>query len=171
MLASIQILKVELGLPTFIDHGSFDAFRIAHVAEAEDVPAILGPRNFSSENKGRGIDHDGRIDGIAAGYQAGGHSQIGFNTDAPVIPAEELALQAGMARRLGMRDDALESVRGLTIVPARTAGIDDRVGSLEPGKDADLIAIGGPPGDPRSAVDLVWVEGRLVYDAAEGRLF
>ena len=172
VLASIQIMRVELGLPVYIDHGSFDAYKIAHIAEREGVHAILGPRNFSSENKGRGIDHDGRIEGTAAGYQRNGHTSIGFNTDAPVIPGEELALQAGMALRFGMTDFDLESVRGLTIVPARAAGIEDRVGSLEPGKHADLIAIQGAPGDPRAAVSLVWVEGELVYDAEnDGRLF
>ncbi len=172
VLASIQIMRVEFDLPLYIDHGSFDTFKIAHIAQAEGVPAILGPRNFSSQSEGRGIDHDGRIEGTAAGFQRGGHLQIGFNTDAPVIPAEELALQAGMARRLGMTDRNLESVRGLTIVPARTAGIDKRVGSLEPGKDADLIAIEGAPGDPRSAVRMVWIEGELVYDAElEGQRF
>ena len=172
VLASIQIMTVELGLPMYIDHGSFDGYKVAHIAEREGVYAILGPRNFSSENKGRGIDHDGRFEGIAAGYQRNGHSAIGFNTDAPVIPAEELALQAGMACRFGMTDWSLESVRGLTIVPARAAGIEGRVGSLEPGKHADLIAIEGAPSDPRSAVRFVWVEGDLVYDSeTERRLF
>jgi imidazolonepropionase-like amidohydrolase len=51
-----------------------------------------------------------------------------------------------------------------------TAGIADRVGSLEPGKDADLVVTTGYPVDPRSVVDIVFIEGERVYDAAaEGR--
>jgi imidazolonepropionase-like amidohydrolase len=165
VLASIQIMVVEHGLPMFIDHGSFDAWRIASVAEGLGVPAILGPRNFSSEVPGRGIDADGRIDGIAGRYQEQGHSTIGFNTDAPVVPQEELSLQAAIGARLGLEDAALETVRGLTIVPARTVGIDHKVGSIHPGKEADLVLVTGHPADPRTRVDRVWLQGELVYDA------
>ncbi|WP_419191993.1 amidohydrolase family protein [Engelhardtia mirabilis] len=167
--ASVRIMVEEFGLPMFIDHGTMDGFRVADYVIEQGVPAILGPRNFSSQVKGRGIDHDGKIEGVAANYQASGHPQIGFNTDAPVIPQEELSLQAGIAVRFGFEDDALQTVRGLTIVPAITAGIDDRVGSLEIGKDADIVALSGHPGDPRTAVDRVWLEGELVYEASAGR--
>ncbi|MEO0651861.1 MAG: amidohydrolase family protein [Planctomycetota bacterium] len=172
VLASIQIMVVEHGLPMFIDHGSFDAWRIAEVAEREGVPAILGPRNFNSEVPGRGIDADGRIDGIAGRYQEKGHSTIGFNTDAPVIPQEELSLQAGMAVRFGFEDRNLNTVRGLTIVPAQTVGLGGRLGSIHPGKDADLLVVDGHPADPRTTVRSVWLEGELVYDAErDGRLW
>lgn len=172
VLSSIRILKVQNGLPTYIDHGTFDAFKIAHVAEREGVAAILGPRNMSAQLRSRGVEHDGRFEGVAAGYQRAGHTQIGFNTDAPVIPAEELFLQAAVAVRFGFDDRSLDTVRGLTSVPARTAGIDHRLGTLEPGKDADLVAITGHPADPRNHVLAVWIEGQLVYDVDQhGRRF
>lgn len=172
VLASIQIMVVEHGLPMFIDHGSFDAWKIARVAEREGVPAILGPRNFNSEVPGRGIDADGRIDGIAGRYQEQGHSTIGFNTDAPVVPQEELSLQAGMAVRFGFEDRNLNTVRGLTIVPAETVGLGDRLGSIHPGKDADLLVVDGHPADPRTSILGVWLEGELVYDPErDGRLW
>ncbi|MFT5289455.1 MAG: imidazolonepropionase-like amidohydrolase [Planctomycetota bacterium] len=167
--STIRLAKIIAGLPVFIDHGTMDAFRVAHYAEEHEVPAILGPRSISSQNKGRGYGHDGKILGVAAEYQRRGHTRIGFNTDAPVIPAEELQLQAAMAVRYGFDDSAMDAVRGLTIVPAETAGIEDRVGSIEVGKDADLVAISGHPADPRKGVDYVWVNGHLVYDALEGR--
>ncbi len=170
--SSIRIMTIEFGIPLYIDHGSFDGFKVAGMAIENNVPAILGPRNFSSENKGRGIDHDGRILGIAAEYQARGHRMIGFNTDAPVIPGHELALQAGIAVRFGLIDTGAETVRGLTIVPAMAAGIDDRVGSLELGKDADILVLDGPPGDPRTSITTVFIEGVSVYDAErDGRRF
>jgi imidazolonepropionase-like amidohydrolase len=94
---------------------------------------------------------------------------IGFNTDAPVIPPEELFLQAGIAVRYGFDATNLETVRGLTIVPATTAGIANRVGSLEPGKDADFVIMSGDPADPRTAVSRVFINGKRVYDTAKDK--
>jgi imidazolonepropionase-like amidohydrolase len=111
-------------------------------------------------------DNDGRIYGMAERYQAAGHRMIGFNTDSPVIPQEELPLQAAMAARYGFDTAHVEHVRGLTIVPAVTAGIGDRVGSLEPGKDADFIVCNGDPADPRTTISITFVEGERVYDDA-----
>ena len=69
-----------------------------------------------------------------------------------------------MGVRYGMDNSRLGAVRGLTIVPATVAGIADRVGSLEPGKDADVLVVTGDPSDPRHFVSRVYVEGRLVHD-------
>lgn len=169
--STVRIAKVQAGLPVYIDHGTMDGFKVAAYAKENGVAAILGPRSISSENKGRGYQHDGKIVGVAAEYEARGHSGVGFNTDAPVIPQEELQLQAAIGVRFGYDDSSMASVRGLTIVPARTAGIDHRVGSIEVGKDADLVAIDGHPADPRNGVDFVWVDGLLAYDANEKRLW
>ncbi|MEM7305138.1 MAG: amidohydrolase family protein [Planctomycetota bacterium] len=169
--STMRIQVREFGIPTFIDHGSMDAFRGADLVAELDVPAILGPRSASWRSIGRGYDHDGRMMGIAAEYQARGHKRIGFNTDSPVIPQETLQLQAGMAVRYGLDDRGMDSVRGLTIVPAEAAGIGHRVGSLEVGKDADVLVLTGHPGDPRTSVERVYVDGRSVYDAEEERLW
>lgn len=169
VLATIQIVKVEMGIPVFIDHGDFDSFKIAAVAAREGVPAIMGPRNFSSKLPSRGVDHDGRHEGTAVGFQHAGHPQVGFNTDAPVIPAEELFLQSTVAARFGFWDDRQQLVRGLTSVPAMTAGLYGERGSLEPGKLADLVAISGHPSDPRSSVGQVWSGGRCTYDTRHDR--
>jgi imidazolonepropionase-like amidohydrolase len=74
-----------------------------------------------------------------------------------------------MGTRYGFDASRMQAVRGLTIVPAKTAGIAHRVGSIEAGKDADLIVLGGDPADPRNGIDRVWIEGREVYDATQGR--
>jgi imidazolonepropionase-like amidohydrolase len=63
-------------------------------------------------------------------------------------------------------------LRALTIHPARSFGLDSRLGSLEAGKDADLAVFSGDPLDPRSRVELVWIEGQVQYDrAADGQWF
>ena len=171
VLASMDTMRREYGIDIFIDHGTFDGYKATPVAVELGVPAILGPRSVNMQNKGRGIDTDGAIMGVAAEYQRRGHRQVGFNTDAPVVPAEELALQGAMGARFGFSDRGAEVVRGLTIVPAEVAGIDHRVGSLEAGKDADLVVIDGHPADPRSSVRRVYVQGELAYDAREERVF
>ena len=175
VMMTVLMIKQELGIDVYIDHGTFDGWRAAPLAEEAKVPAILGPRNIDVPTRSF-IDWTGsnpeRIQGVAAGYQEMGHTMIGFNTDAPVIPAEELFFQASMAVRYGFRWDELQSVRGLTIVPALAAGIAERVGSLEVGKDADILVISGDPADPRMSVEAVLVDGKRVYDAdRDGRRF
>ncbi|MFT5042660.1 MAG: hypothetical protein ACI8TX_003653, partial [Hyphomicrobiaceae bacterium] len=170
VLQTINQLKGEFGIDVYIDHGSIGAWRVGDIAQEMGVPAILGPRNADTIvrgfiNWGQLGAEDVGFRGSAAGYQERGHKLIGFNTDSPVIPQQELQLQAGMAVRYGMDDSGMETVRGLTINPAIAAGIAHRVGSLEPGKDADVVVISGPPGDPRSWVERVWLDGVNVYNS------
>ena len=169
---TIRMIAKEMGVPVFIDHGTFDGWRAADLAYEAGVNAILGPRNIDVPTASF-INWSGsnpeRIQGVAAGYQKMGHKMIGFNTDSPVIPQEELQLQAGIGMRYGFDDTNLEAVRGLTIVPATTARIHKRVGSIEAGKDADLLIISGHPADPRSSVETVFIEGQKVYDPAVQR--
>ena len=174
VLATIKIIKQELGYDVFIDHGTFDGWRAGGVAAENGVNAILGPRNVSMPNRGTLNwvgDNPERAQGVAAGYYERGHRMIGFNTDSPVIPQEELQLQAAMGARFGLPDTSLETVRGLTIVPAVTVGAGDRLGSIEVGKDADILVIDGHPADPRTTVFEAYIDGALLYDSEERRLW
>jgi len=165
VLMTITMLKGEFGLDVYIDHGEWQGFLAAPLATRLGVNAIVGPREVDTP-AGR-TDTDGKILGCAAGYQERGMSAIGFNTDAPVVPGEELPLQAAMGVRYGFDNEELQAVRGLTIVPALTAGIAERVGSLEPGKDADFVVLSGDPADPRTSIEKVLIEGRVVFEPAE----
>ena len=168
VLSSLRILTQELEFDAFIDHGSFDSWLLAPLAESLGVGAILGPREVMWPRP-PSFDTDGQVQGTAWGFQKLGHTRIGFNTDAPVVPQEELPLQAAMGVRYGMENHHLDAVRGVTIIPALVAGLQKRLGSLEVGKDADILVVTGDPADPRSSIEQVLVEGRVVYDAAEGR--
>jgi imidazolonepropionase-like amidohydrolase len=170
VLATLTMVREELGLDVYIDHGEWYGSKLAKHAADLGVDAILGPRAVDLPSPI--LDTDGKILGIAASYQQNGHPHIGFNTDSPVIPQEELHLQAAVGVRYGFDDSRMDSIRGLTIVPATTAGIAHRVGSLAPGKDADILVTSGDPVDPRSSVEIVWIEGTRVYDAqSDGRLW
>ncbi len=178
VLMTLTMLRVEFGFDIFIDHGTFDGWRAGALAEELGVQAILGPRQHSVQLVAPGfaeVDTDGRFEGVAGKYQEQGHTAIGFNTDSinpnfggpGSIQTEELSLQAAMAVRMGLTNKHLEALRGLTIVPAMTVGLDDRIGSLEAGKDADLVVCNGDPTDPRIRVQLVFVDGELVYDRTD----
>ena len=168
VLMTVTMVSLEFGLPVFIDHGTFDGFRAAPQAQAAGVNAILGPRAIQAPRPGS-LDTDGAILGVAASYQERGHTTIGFNTDAPVIPQEELPLQAAMGVRYGFDNSKMDALRGLTIVPAMTVGLHADQGSVEVGKYADLIVTTGDPIDPRSSVQLVIQHGQTVYDTSKER--
>lgn len=174
VLMTITMIAGELELPVFTDHSEVGGWLAAPEAVKYGVPAIVGPRNVDHVYN-RGFiawarnKHEGTR-GLAAGWQELGQQEIGFNTDSPFVPEEELLVQATMGVRYGLDDSRLAALRGLTIVPARAAKIEAQVGSLEPGKDADILVCDGYPVDPRTAVKLVFVDGRRAYDAArDGR--
>ncbi len=170
VLKTITMVHDELGLPFFIDHGTFDTWRLAAEAEKREIFGVLGPRNVDPPSRSM-IAWAGsapeRMQGVAAGYQAQGFTRIGFNTDSPVIPQEELQLQAAIGVRYGLDDAEMVALRGLTIVPAMAGGIADTVGSLEVGKDADILITTGNITDPRHSVELILQLGEVVYNPQE----
>jgi len=168
VMMSILMLARDYDLDVYIDHGSFDSYLNTDIAMEHNVAAILGPREVMWPSPPR-FRTDGQVQGSAWGFQQRGHPMIGFNTDAPVVPLEELPLQGAMGARYGMDNSAMQVVRGLTIVPATVAGIGHRLGSLEPGKDADLVVLSGDPADPRTSVEQVYLEGERVYDTDQNR--
>ena len=88
--------------------------------------------------------------------------KLGLNTDAPVVPEEELSLQAALGVKFGL--DPYVALKGLTIIPAQALKIDHIVGSVEVGKDLDVGVWTGDPLDPRSRCRQALVRGRLVYE-------
>jgi imidazolonepropionase-like amidohydrolase len=161
---TLTMVRQEFGLDVYIDHGEFAGMRSAKQAQDLGVSAIVGPRELDGTIWQLSPGSDGKFIGIAAGYQEAGHKMIGFNTDSPIVAEEELPVQATMSVHYGFDNSKMDAVRGLTIVPAMTAGIDKRVGSLAPGKDADILVVTGDPIDPRNTVETVFIEGRRVYD-------
>ncbi len=159
-----RMWKVKYNTRCVISHGSSNGWVVAQAIAAWGVSVNHGPRVldvFSSRN--------GRINGTSAEYLKAGISNFSLNTDSSVIAQEDFFLQGAMSARLGA--DSYQMLRAMTIHPAITFGLDDRVGSLEVGKDADIVLYTADPMDPRTHVVRAWIEGELEYehtDAQEG---
>jgi imidazolonepropionase-like amidohydrolase len=150
----------EFGYRLVIDHGT-EAHLLADILAARDIPVIIGPLLTSRskvELRNRSLANPGKL--AAAGVT------IAITTDHPVVPIHFLAYQAGLAVKHGLDRDA--ALQALTINPARIVGVDDRVGSIEPGKDADVVIWSGDPLDVPSRVERAFVDGVEIYTYADG---
>lgn len=153
--ATKRLLHDELGLDVIITHATFDSYKAADVIVGADLPVNVGPRMIHFERE------TGRILGLSKMWEDAG-ADMSINTDCPVVPAEELTTQAAVSVHHGL--DETVALEALTIRPARQVGMGDRLGSLEVGKDADLVIRNGPPLDARSAVLFVVVDGKQAFD-------
>jgi len=167
VLMTLTMLARDFQLKPFVDHGTFDAWKLGALAVELHVPLMLGPRNVYFDRS------NSEIQGVAAGWRETSKAQalIGYNTDSPVLPEEELSFQGALGVRFGAgtNEDALH---GMTASAAKALLIDDVAGRLAPGLDADFVAWTGDPLDPRSHVLRTWIRGELAYDAArDGRRY
>lgn len=87
--------------------------------------------------------------------------KIAITTDHPVIPIQYLPICAGMAVRDGM--DEAEALKAITINAAEVLGLHNRLGSLEVGKDADIVIFDGHPFDVTSKSEFVLIDGKIVF--------
>lgn len=148
-----------------LSHGCFDAHLTAPWIAETGVKVNAGPRTMDYV-----VTRDGAITGTAAKYIAAGVKSVSVNTDAPVMPQEELFLQGSMSSRLGA--DSYLMMRAVTIEPAKQFNLAHRLGSLEVGKDADIVLRTGSPLDPRARVERVFIDGEIEYDRArDGQWF
>jgi len=159
-IATALRIAAEFGYDLVIDHGT-EAHLLADILAARSIPVIIGPLLTSRskvELRNRSLTTPGQL--AAAGVT------VAITTDHPVVPVQFLAYQAALAVKHGL--DRETALRALTINPARIVGIDDRVGSIAPGKDADLVIWSGDPLDVQSRVELAMVNGAEVYTYANG---
>ncbi len=159
-IATSRMFQDVFAVNMVLSHGCFDGWLAAEPLAKRKTPLNLGPRMYE-------FDRFGRFQGMCQAYWDAGCRDLSINTDAPVVAAEELPLQAAMAVRLGLPWEA--ALQALTIAPARQIGIADRVGSLEVGKDADFQVTLGDPLDPRHAPRAVYIEGTLVHRFGDSR--
>ncbi len=144
----------EFGLKITLEHVT-EGHLIVEELAAENVPLAVGP-TLTSASKFELRNKSFQTPGVLAAAGC----QVSIITDSPVIPQEYLPLCAGLAVQAGMEPFA--ALQAITINPARHAGIADRVGSLEAGKDADIVIVDGSPFDILGRVRHVFIDGRAV---------
>ena len=152
---AIRIAK-EFGLELVIIHGT-EGYKIADILGEEEVPVICGPMicdRCKPEMKGLELKN--------AAVLAENNVKIAICTDHTVIPVQYLPISAQAAVKGGL--DIEKALRSLTIDAAEILGVDDVVGSLTVGKDADiqLYRKGESPFDLMSEPVLVMIDGEII---------
>mgnify|MGYP006273317945 FL=1 len=173
-----RILKKELPLKAHA-HRADDIMTIIRIAKEFDIdvtlehcteghkvvdeivdagfPAIVGP-SLTTRSKVELMDRTYETPGILA--EAG--VKVALMSDHPVVPIHYLPVYAALAVRSGM--DREEALKAITINPAEILGVDDRVGSIKEGKDADLVVFDGDPFDFDSKVEKVFINGEKIEE-------
>lgn len=153
IMTAIRIAK-EFGLRLTLEHCT-EGHLIVDELKAANVPVAVGP-GLSSPSKPELLNLSWTTPGILA--SAG--IQVSIITDAPVVPQQYLPLCAGEAVKAGM--DPFLALQAITINPARHIGVEDRVGSLEEGKDADIVLADGNPLVSDTSIKYVIVDGKIL---------
>ncbi len=152
VLGALKVVKEEAKVGLVIVGGD-EAWRAGADLKKADVGVLLGPR-VVYVTEGRTVN--------AARSLATAGVPFGFASDA-AAGARDLPMLAAWAVRHGLGPSA--AVRALTLDGARLLGVADRVGSLEPGKDADLVVLSGDPFGAATRVQAVYVDGKAVGGA------
>ena len=145
----------EFGLRITLEHVTEGHLIVDELAKEKDVPMAVGPSlthasKFELQNKSWATP------GVLA--KAGCH--VSIITDNSVIPQQYLPLCAGMAVKAGM--DEFDALKAITINPAEHIGVADRVGTLEVGKDADVVVTAGCPFEVLTETRAVFIDGNRV---------
>ena len=147
----------EFNLRLTLEHVTEGHLIVDELAGEKDVPMAVGPSltfasKFELQNKSWSTP--------AVLTAAGCH--VSIITDSSVIPQQYLPLCAGMAVKAGM--DPFDALKAITLNPAEHIGVADRVGSLEVGKDADLVITAGSPFEVLTEVKAVFIDGARIAE-------
>jgi len=156
-----------------------DTWTMASKLAARDVPVLVKSRgpDFDFFFGGEVFDDGDMIPVRRPGAFASGGALVGILPYRRTVMLSGLAgrdltvlpLEAAFAVRGGMSED--DALKAITLNPAKILRIDDRVGSLEKGKDADLLILSGHPLDYRAHVLKAIINGKVYYDRSKSRLF
>jgi len=148
-------LSEEFGFDLIIEHAT-EAYKIADFIKEKNIPLVLGPLfGFRTKLELK----DKTYESIKILNEKGVLTAL--MCDHPVIPLEQTIVQAGAALKYGAKEDDL--IKMLTVNPAKILGIDSFTGSIEEGKDADIVIWSGYPFEYKSVVEKVFIEGKEVF--------
>jgi imidazolonepropionase-like amidohydrolase len=162
-------LSQEFGFDLILDGGAASQKLKVELA-ARKIPVVLGQVShpfISNDEIPDRSDYPPTDETTAAKLTAAGVKialatfSRAFGTLAPAGTSKWLLLDASVSAGYGMQDDGI--LRAVTLSPAEILGVADRIGSLAPGKDADVIILDGPPLSIRTWVERVYISGILVH--------
>lgn len=154
ILTAVRLSK-EFNFKVVIEHAT-EGYKIADFLKENDIPVVIGPIfGFRSKLELKDMTYDSPRILNERGVLAA------FMCDHPVIPLENTNIQLGVALRYGSKEEDL--LKMVTINPAKILEIDHRVGSLERGKDADIVIWSGHPFQFSSRAERVFIEGEEVF--------
>jgi imidazolonepropionase-like amidohydrolase len=146
--------------------GGTDAWRVADELKRRDI-AVITQTTFDMPER-QHEPYDQAFTLPAKLSKAGVRFAIGGGTNAS--NERNLPYVAAMAAAHGLPKD--EAIRAITLSPAQILGVDDRVGSIEPGKSADFVVTDGDPLEITTSVEQVWIAGRAIsMESRHTRLF
>lgn len=154
ILTAIRIAK-EFNLKLTLDHCT-EGHLVAEDIAKSGYPVIFGPA-LASRTKEEVSLSDFKTAGVLA--KAG--VMLAITMDHPVTRIQYLPMSAALAAKEGLGE--WEALKAITINPAKICGIDDKVGSISEGKDADLVIYDGSPLDLTSTVCATIVNGKLAW--------
>lgn len=156
LFTAIRIAK-EFGVKLTLEHCT-DGSLIAEELAAEGYPVCVGPTLVhASKIEMRNVSFE------TPGILAKAGCQVSIITDSPVIPQQFLPLCAGLAVKNGM--DEFAALQAITINPAKHWGVEERVGSLEEGKDGDLVIADGDPMHSQTRILYTIIDGEVCFKA------
>jgi imidazolonepropionase-like amidohydrolase len=153
MLTAIRIAE-EFNLDLTLEHAT-EGYKIASILAAKGIPVTAGPILFS-----RAKVELREMTPKNPGLMAKAGVKVSIQTD-EMSAVQYLTMNAALAVREGMPEE--DALRAITINPAEIIGVADRVGSLQIGKDADVVVFSGHPFDYRTVAEMVVIDGQVAH--------
>ncbi|MGB3367458.1 MAG: amidohydrolase [Acidaminobacteraceae bacterium] len=154
ILTAIRIAK-EFDLKLTLEHCT-EGHLIVDILKEEGYPVVVGPsfgHRTKFELKNTSFE--------TAGILANAGIEVAIMTDSPVIPLHHLPLCASYAVKAGMKEE--DAMKSITITPAKILGLDEQIGSIREGKDADIVIWDRHPLDLMANVLYTIIDGKVVY--------
>ncbi len=160
-IATVLRISEEFNLRVVLQHVSEASLIPSQIKQAQDAGRVLGCSVILIDSPG------GKLEAVNLNYDTGrildeAGVRVCFHTDDWITDSRLFLRMAALAVRAGMKRDS--ALKAMTINGAIMMDLQDRVGSLTPGKDADLVILSGDPFSVYTKVEQTWVEGSLVFD-------
>ena len=165
-MAQVIDMSKEFGYHVTAFHHAVEAYKIGDLLAKNNITAVMWADwgGFKMEALDSVRANIGLVD--AAGARATIHSDDGIGVQ---HLNQEVAKAMVAANRAGLHVDEAKAVQWMTINPAYSLGLQDKIGSLEVGKDADVVLWSGDPFSIYSRAEKTWIDGALLFDAKDPR--